>query len=50
MEKDFFGSITYDGKMINLDKEKVDKLEEISVALKEKCSELREKANSMFND
>lgn len=49
MKEDIFGSIMYDGKMINVDKEKIETLENISKELKEKNKKLEQKAENIFN-
>ena len=49
MSKDVFGTVMYDGKMINLDSENIEKLEKISKELKEKCSTVVKKAEGIFN-
>lgn len=49
MSKDTFGTIMYEGKMINLDSENIEKLEKISTELKEKCSTAIKKAEGIFN-
>ena len=48
MKEDVFGSIMYDGKMVNIDKEDVEKLKTISDELKKKASILNQKAESIF--
>lgn len=49
MKEDVFGSIMYEGKMINIDTEDIESLEKISKALKEKNKELEQKAENIFN-
>ena len=44
-----FGTIVYDGKMINLDSEDLEKLSEISGKLSEKYDSLVKKAQVVFN-
>ena len=48
MKNEVFGSIMYDGKMINLDKENIETLEKISQELKEKCDTLKNKSATIF--
>lgn len=44
-----FGSIMYDGKMINLDNESIEKLSEISEELNSKYNSLMKKTLTVFN-
>ena len=44
-----FGTIVYDGKMINLDSESLEKLSEISSELNEKYNSLMKKTLTVFN-
>lgn len=44
-----FGTIVYDGKMINLDSENLEKLSEISKELNDKYNLLYKKSLSVFN-
>ncbi len=44
-----FGSIMYDGKMINLDNENMEKLSEISEELSNKYNSLMKKTLTVFN-
>lgn len=44
-----FGSIVYDGKMINLDSESIEKLENISGELNNKYNTLVKKTLTVFN-
>lgn len=48
MENDIFGSVVYDGKMINLDKESIENLEKISEELKIKTESLKSKMITVF--
>ena len=48
MENDIFGSVMYDGKMINLDKESIENLEKISEELKIKTESLKSKIITVF--
>ena len=48
MQEELFGSIVYEGQMINVDQEDVEKLREIAQALKEKKAKLEEKAENIF--
>lgn len=48
MKEDLFGSIMYDGKLINVDTEDIEKLKEISKDLKEKNIKLEEKLENIF--
>ncbi len=48
MENDIFGSVMYDGKMINLDKESIENLEKISEELKIKTESLKSKMITVF--
>jgi hypothetical protein len=48
MKKEMFGTIMYDGKMINLDSTEIEKLEKISSDLKEKCESLKKKSEVIF--
>ncbi len=49
MKEDLFGNIMYDGKMINVDTEDIEKLSKISEELKEKNKKLEEKIENIFN-
>ena len=49
MKQDVFGNIMYNGKMINIDKEKTENLEKILNELKEKNKVLEKKAEKIFN-
>lgn len=44
-----FGTLVYDGKMINLDSESLEKLSNISIELNEKYNSLYKKSLSVFN-
>ena len=44
-----FGSIMYEGKMINLDNESIEKLTEMSEELTEKYNTLMKKTLTVFN-
>lgn len=48
MKEDVFGTIAYEGKMINVDKENIENLKKISSDLKEKNKRLEEKAEKIF--
>ena len=48
MSEEQFGNIMYDGKIVNLDKEKIELLEEISKDLKSKRDTLKRRAESIF--
>ena len=49
MYENQFGSIMYDGKLINIDTEDIEKLKKISEELKEKNIKLEEKTEKIFN-
>ena len=49
MKEDIFGSVMYDGKLIDIDKEDIEKLKKISKELKEKNKKLEEKSENIFN-
>ena len=49
MKEDTFGSIMYGGKLIDLDKEDIDKLKKISKELSQKNDMLEQKAEKIFN-
>ena len=49
MSNELFGSIVYDGKMINLDKEDLEKLKNMSIELKNEQKNLIEKISPVFN-
>ena len=44
-----FGTIVYEGKMINLDSEDIEKLSEISEELNKKYNSLMKKTLTVFN-
>lgn len=44
-----FGTIMYDGKMVNLDSEEIEKLESISEEISKKYSGLMKKTLTVFN-
>lgn len=48
MENEIFGSVMYNGKMINLDKENIENLEKISQDLKIECETLKAKMITVF--
>jgi len=48
MEKDVFGTIFYNGRMVDLDKEDIGTLEKISKELKVQDEELKNKVLSIF--
>ena len=48
MKEELFGTIMYDGKMYNLDKDDIDELVKISQELKEKAQNLEEKVEKVF--
>ena len=48
MNKDIFGNIFYEGKIIDIDKEDINKLKEISQKLVEKNRTLEEKMDKIF--
>jgi len=49
MSEEMFGSVMYNGKMINVDKENIEVLKNISQELKEKNKKLEETADKIFN-
>ena len=49
MKDDVFGSIMYQGKMINVDKEDIEKLKNISKELKKENSKLEEQIEKIFD-
>lgn len=49
MKEDTFGTIMYDGKLIDIDKEDIEKLKKISKELSEKNNILEQKAEKIFN-
>lgn len=49
MKEDTFGTIMYDGKLIDIDKEDIEKLKKISKELSEKNDILEQKAEKIFN-
>ena len=49
MKEETFGSIMYNGKMINIDSENIDVLKNISGALKEKNKQLEMTEEKIFN-
>ena len=49
MKEDTFGTIMYDGKLIDIDKEDIEKLKKISKELSEKNDMLEQKAEKIFN-
>lgn len=48
MKQDVFGSIIYDGKMINVDQEEIENLRKISLEIREKNKSLEEKVEKIF--
>ena len=48
MEKDIFGTIFFDGKLVDLDKENIENLEKMSNELKSKDEELKKKILTIF--
>lgn len=48
MKQEVFGNITYEGKLVNVDKEDIEKLKEISKNLKEKNKKLEQKIDGIF--
>jgi len=48
MKEELFGSIMYEGQMINVDEEDIENLTKIAQALKEKKARLEEKAENIF--
>ncbi|MBR2290232.1 MAG: hypothetical protein IJ867_06575 [Clostridia bacterium] len=49
MKEDIFGSIMYNGKMVNVDTEEIEVLRNISSELKEKNKRLEETVEKIFN-
>lgn len=49
MKEELFGSIMYNGKMINVDKENIEVLKNISNELKEKNKKLEVSVEKIFN-
>ena len=49
MKEELFGSIMYNGKMIDIDKEDVESLKKIAEELKEKNKIIEEKTENIFN-
>jgi hypothetical protein len=49
MKEEKFGTIMNDGKIIDLDKENIEKLEKLSADLKDKSNSLKQKAEAIFN-
>ena len=49
MNEDTFGSVMYDGKLIDLDKEDIEKIKKISKELSERNDELEKKVEKIFN-
>lgn len=49
MSEEMFGSVMYNGKMINVDKEDIEVLKNISLELNEKNKKLEETAEKIFN-
>jgi hypothetical protein len=48
MKEELFGTISYDGKMINLDKDNIEDLKKISSELKERQKNLEIKVENIF--
>ena len=48
MKEELFGSILYDGQMINVDQEDIENLKKIAKTLTEKNQKLEEKAENIF--
>ena len=48
MKDELFGTISYDGKMINLDKDNIEDLKKISSELKERQKNLEIKVENIF--
>lgn len=48
MKEDLFGTVFYNGKLINVDTEDIEKLKKISEELKEKNNKLEEKSEKIF--
>ncbi len=48
MDNEIFGSIIYNGNTINLDKEKIENLKEISGKLKQNYANLSQKLDKFF--
>lgn len=48
MKSNSFGSIMYDGKIIDIDKNDIDELQKISKDLKEKSQDLNSKIITVF--
>ena len=49
MIEDKFGTIMYNGKVVDIDTEDIEKLKKISKELKEKNEELEKKSEKIFN-
>lgn len=49
MEEDKFGTVMYNGKIVNVDTEDIEILKRISKELKEKNEELEKKSEKIFN-
>lgn len=49
MEEDKFGTVMYNGKIVNVDTEDIEILKKISKELKEKNEELEKKSEKIFN-
>lgn len=49
MKENLFGSMMYNGKLVNIDTEDMEKLRKISEELKEKNKILEEKTEKIFN-
>ena len=49
MKEEKFGTIFYDGKIVDLDKEDIEKLKNLSKELKDKSRALDKKAEYIFN-
>lgn len=49
MKEEVFGSVMLDGKMINLDKDDLEKLQDISSKMKDKCDTLKKRTSTIFN-
>ena len=49
MKEDKFGTIMYNGKIVDVDTEDIETLKKISKELKEKNEELEKKSEKIFN-